>query len=227
MTEQEILLICGMAETGQAQFKERANGRYDIDCGVVAFKGFCGGRLVFGINDKMGGGNTLSYMELQEITNLLKSIASGNVQTAGGAVVVMTILEGKNKPYYDNNGIIWVKNDSDKRKVFDNSELADMMGYCGRYDVDEEAVRAASFDNTTFSDCIFDHDDINGFRHATDLRYIRFRNYLDQVRGWRNDEAHSAPEILDAELREAVHILVTMYVYVIARSITDLEMNGF
>ena len=37
----------------------------------------------------------------------------------------------------------------------------------------------------------------------------------------------ASPEIPDAELREAIHILVTMYAYVISRSITDLEMNGF
>lgn len=34
------------------------------------------------------------------------------------------------------------------------------------------------------------------------------------------------PEIHDAQLREAVHILITMCAYVISRSITDLEMNG-
>lgn len=44
------------------------------------------------------------------------------------AIVVATIPEGKNKPYHDNIGIIWVKNSADKRKVFDNSELAVMMG---------------------------------------------------------------------------------------------------
>lgn len=70
-----------------------------------------------------------------------------NVPPAGGTVVVATIPEGKNKPYHDNKGIIWVKNGADKRKVFDNSELADMMGDCGRYDADEEAVRNATIDD--------------------------------------------------------------------------------
>jgi predicted HTH transcriptional regulator len=158
MTEKEILQMRDLAEAGQVQFKERANDRYDIGCEMVAFSNSRGGRLIIGINDKSGEINALSFMELQETTNLLTSIASENVipnvlidvenvPTAGGAVVVATIPEGKNKPYHDNKGIIWVKNGADKRKVFDNSELADMMGDCGRYDADEEAVRNATIDD--------------------------------------------------------------------------------
>ncbi len=91
----------------------------------------------------------------------------------------------------------------------------------------ELTTREGSADSTTFADCIFGHESLRRLKHTTDVRYYRFRDYLEKVRGWRNDEAHSAPEIPDAELREAVHVLVTMYAYVIARSITDLEMNGF
>lgn len=161
MTEKEILQLRDLAEAGQVQFKERITkkeDKYDIGCEMVAFSNSRGGRLVIGINDKSGEINALSYMELQETTNLLTSIASENVipnvlidvenvPTTGGAVVVATIPEGKNKPYHDNKGIIWVKNGADKRKVFDNSELADMMGDCGRYYADEEAVRDASIEN--------------------------------------------------------------------------------
>lgn len=160
MTEKEILQLRDLAEAGQVQFKERITkkeDKYDIGCEMVAFSNSRGGRLVIGINDKSGEINALSYMELQETTNLLTSIASENVipnvlidvenvPTTGGAVVVATIPEGKNKPYHDNKGIIWVKNGADKRKVFDNSELADMMGDCGRYYADEEAVRDASIE---------------------------------------------------------------------------------
>lgn len=161
MIEKEILQLRDLAEAGQVQFKERITNKedkYDIGCEMVAFSNSRGGRLVIGINDKSGEINALSYMELQETTNLLTSIASENVipnvlidvenvPTTGGAVVVATIPEGKNKPYHDNKGIIWVKNGADKRKVFDNSELADMMGDCGRYYADEEAVRDASIED--------------------------------------------------------------------------------
>lgn len=158
MTEQELFQIRDLAEAGQVQFKERANDRYDISCEMVAFSNSHGGRLVIGINDKSGAINALSYKELQETTNLLTSIASenvipniliniDNVSTDGGTVIVATILEGKNKPYHDNKGIIWVKNGADKRKVFDNSELAEMMSECGNFNPDEAAVSNATLED--------------------------------------------------------------------------------
>lgn len=154
MTEQDILRLRDLAEAGQLQFKERIfnkDDKYEIGCEMVAFSNSHGGRIIIGINDKTGGINALSYKELQETTNLLTNIASENVipnvlieventSVTGGAVVVATIPEGKNKPYHDNKGVIWVKNGADKRKVFDNAELAEMMSECGNFDPDEAAV---------------------------------------------------------------------------------------
>lgn len=158
MTEQELLQMRDLAEAGKVQFKERANDRYDIGCEMVAFSNSRGGQLVIGINDKSGAINALSYVELQETTNLLTSIASENVipnvlidvenvPVTGGAVVIATIPEGKNKPYHDNKGVIWVKSGADKRKVFDNSELAEMMSECGNFDPDEAAVQNATIED--------------------------------------------------------------------------------
>lgn len=158
MTEQELLQLRDLAEDGKVQFKERVTDRYEIGCEMVAFSNSRGGKLVIGINDKSGTINALSFMELQETTNLLTSIASenvipnvlidvDNVPTSGGAAVIATISEGKNKPYHDNKGIIWVKNGADKRKVFDNSELAEMMSECGSFAPDEVAVPNATIDD--------------------------------------------------------------------------------
>ena len=161
MTDQDILQLRDLAEAGQVQFKERIvskDDKYDIGCEMVAFSNSRGGRLIIGINDKSGHINALSYQELQETTNLLTNIASENVipnvlidvdnaPVTGGAVVIATIPEGKNKPYHDNKGVIWVKNGADKRKVFDNSELAEMMSECGNFDPDEAGVPNASIED--------------------------------------------------------------------------------
>ena len=40
-------------------------------------------------------------------------------------------------------------------------------------------------------------------------------------------EQELAGMIWGIKLRNAVHILVAMYAYVVANTITDLEMNGF
>ena len=137
------------------QFKERILDKYDIACELVAFSNSHGGKLVVGIKDKTGETNALSYSEVQETTNLLSDIASENVvpsilikidtvEVEDGNLVIATVKEGLNKPYHDNKGIVWVKNGADKRKVFDNAELAEMMTDCGSFAPDEAGVRDAT-----------------------------------------------------------------------------------
>lgn len=158
MTEKDILNMRDLAEAGKVQFKERITSSYEIGCEMVAFSNSHGGRIIIGIHDKTGKVNGLSYSELQETTNLLSNIASENVlpnilidienvPVEDGAIVVATIPEGKNKPYHDNKGIIWMKNGSDKRRVFDNAELAEMMADCGSFSPDEAAVDNATVDD--------------------------------------------------------------------------------
>ena len=142
-------------EVSGVQFKERILDKYDIACELVAFSNSHGGKLVVGIKDKTGEPNALSYSEVQETTNLLSDIASENVvpsilikidtvEVEDGNLVVATVKEGLNKPYHDNKGIVWVKNGADKRKVFDNAELAEMMTDCGSFAPDEAGVRDAT-----------------------------------------------------------------------------------
>ena len=142
-------------EVSGVQFKERILDKYDIACELVAFSNSHGGKLVIGIKDKTGEINAMSYSEVQETTNLLSDIASENVvpsilikidtvEVEEGNLVVATVKEGLNKPYHDNKGIVWVKNGADKRKVFDNAELAEMMTDCGSFAPDEAGVRDAT-----------------------------------------------------------------------------------
>ena len=151
----DILKQIEAGEVSGVQFKERALDKYDIGCELVAFSNARGGKLVVGVNDKTGKINALSYSEVQETTNLLSDIASENVvpsilinvdtvEVEDGNLVIATVKEGLNKPYHDNKGIVWVKNGADKRKVFDNAELAEMMTDCGSFAPDEAGVSDAT-----------------------------------------------------------------------------------
>ena len=151
----DILKQIKAGEVSGMQFKERILDKYDIACELVAFSNSQGGKLVVGIKDKTGETNALSYSEVQETTNLLSGIASENVvpsilikidtvEVEDGTLVIATVKEGLNKPYHDNKGIVWVKNGADKRKVFDNAELAEMMTDCGSFAPDEAGVRDAT-----------------------------------------------------------------------------------
>ena len=151
----DILKQIKAGEVSGVQFKERILDKYDIACELVAFSNSHGGKLVVGIKDKTGETNALSYSEVQETTNLLSDIASENVvpsilikidtvEVEDGNLVIAIVKEGLNKPYHDNKGIVWVKNGADKRKVFDNAELAEMMTDCGSFAPDEAGVRDAT-----------------------------------------------------------------------------------
>ena len=151
----DILKQIKAGEVSGVQFKERILDKYDIACELVAFSNSHGGKLVVGIKDKTGETNALSYSEVQETTNLLSDIASENVvpsilikidtvEVEDGNLVIATVKEGLNKPYHDNKGIVWVKNGADKRKVFDNAKLAEMMTDCGSFAPDEAGVRDAT-----------------------------------------------------------------------------------
>ena len=151
----DILKQIKAGEVSGVQFKERILDKYDIACELVAFSNSHGGKLVIGIKDKTGEINAMSYSEVQETTNLLSDIASENVvpsilikidtvEVEDGNLVIATVKEGLNKPYHDNKGIVWVKNGADKRKVFDNAELAEMMTDCGSFAPDEAGVRDAT-----------------------------------------------------------------------------------
>ena len=154
MTKEEIFKLRDSAEQTRVQFKERVtrDNRYDVSCEMVAQSNFHGGYIVVGLDDKTGRVNPLSYQEVQETTNLLRSIASDSVLPSilidtetvaveGGSLVVATVKEGLNKPYHDGKGIVWVKQSSDKRRVFDNAELAEMMSQSGTFAPDETAVK--------------------------------------------------------------------------------------
>ena len=107
MTKEDILSLRDTAEQTRVQFKERVtrDNKYDVGCEMVAQSNSCGGMIVVGIDDKTGRINPLSFVEVQETTNLLGSLASEgvvpqilldieNVQMEGGVIVVATVKQG-------------------------------------------------------------------------------------------------------------------------------------
>lgn len=77
--------------------------------------------------------------------------------------------------------------------------------------------------DTTFSDALFAFDCLRGLRNNNDTRYANFKQYLEWVRQWRNEEAHIAPNADESEIKTATHILVTMYVFVASQIFSKLK----
>jgi predicted HTH transcriptional regulator len=155
-TAEYIKQIIPQGETTTVQFKIRLEEAYKIGVEMVALSNTQGGILVIGVDDKTGYISGLSFEEIQQTNALLVNAASENVKPAiviatetvnvdGQNIIVATIHKGKDKPYKDNKGIIWVKNGSDKRKVFSNSELRVMMQSCGNLSADCDSVEGTSY----------------------------------------------------------------------------------
>ena len=157
MTVEELENIIRHSEVSRVQFKERIDDNYKIGTEMVAFSNSRGGYLLIGVRDKTGEMNPLSPDELRETNNSLSNIATQNVDPRigietdtvsvdGGSIIVVTIREGVNKPYKDNKGIIWAKQGSDKRRIVDNNEIAEMMEECGTF-IPEVASVDATIDD--------------------------------------------------------------------------------
>ncbi len=169
MNREQLLKLISLGETSTVQMKERIDDAAKVGSELVAFSNSHGGRLIVGVNDKTGKVNSLNFEELQRTTQLLGNVASDHVvppiiidvetvDMGDGGVVVATVKEGTNKPYHDNKGVVWVKNGADKRKVFDNTEVAEMLAQSGNLFPDSIAVPGTSIgdlDDETLKQYLF------------------------------------------------------------------------
>ena len=131
--------IIKLGESSRVQFKERMPHSDNMAHELIAFSNSKGGMIVFGINDKTGELNGLSFNEIQQINQQIVNIASQKVYPPvflttetvsldGNQLLFVFVDEGLSKPYKDLNGTIYLKNGSDKRKVTSNDEIARLLG---------------------------------------------------------------------------------------------------
>jgi predicted HTH transcriptional regulator len=192
MTSEELLEIVSCGETSTVQFKERMPYPDSIAAELIAFSNSKGGIILFGVNDKTGGLNGLSFDEIRELNQRIVNIASAKiyppvyvatetVSVDNQKIVVITVDEGLAKPYKDANGTIYVKNGADKRKVTSNEEIARLLG-----------SRSLAADETL----VFDSS-------IEDLDTWRFREYFEkefgasiESRGLTMEKAAAAKKVM-------------------------------
>lgn len=151
----ELLEIIQQGENSLVQFKERINDAHSISQELVALSNSDGGIIIVGVNDQSGLPNGLSFQELQSVNNLLVNAASNNVHPSiiiwtetvrmgEHNLAVVHVTEGLNKPYKDRNGVIWLKNGSDKRRVTANEEIARLLQSSKNLFADEMTIQGSS-----------------------------------------------------------------------------------
>lgn len=158
MTQEELKDIARCGETTTIQFKEQFTGQKEIAKEMIAFANTLGGQIFFGIKDKTGELVGLSYDEIQTISRELGNAANEHVRPTiyittdvvraeGKHFLVCAVAQGKNKPYKNLNGEIWVKQGADKRRITENSEILALFQDSGSYQADAAGMQETSFND--------------------------------------------------------------------------------
>ena len=134
MTEEIFKDLCLCGETTKVQFKQAFTSQREIAKEMIAFANSKGGVIMFGVEDKTGKLVGLSYEQIQQTSRELGNAANEQVRPTiyietevvrveNKHFLVCSVEQGKNKPYKNLNGEIWVKQGADKRRVTENTEI--------------------------------------------------------------------------------------------------------
>ncbi len=153
MDLQELKAIVAKGEDGWHQFKEDVRSGDSLAAEIVAFSNSEGGRIFIGVSNQ-GILKGLSRIDIDRVNQLISNAANQqvrspvSVQTENIAlgnhriVIVVTVSEGIDKPYFDNQGVIWLKNGSDKRRVNSKEELRRLFQEVDLIHADEVPTKA-------------------------------------------------------------------------------------
>jgi ATP-dependent DNA helicase RecG len=153
----EVINLIAGGETSTVQFKLNVTNATSIAQEMVAFSNTRGGYILIGVNDKTGEVDGLSFHDIQRINNLLSTAAADHVKSPisietetvevepGKRIIVARIPEGAGKPYKDKDGLIFIKNGSDKRKVTSNEEIMRMLQHSGSMYAEEQTLTHCTY----------------------------------------------------------------------------------
>ncbi|GAG90162.1 unnamed protein product, partial [marine sediment metagenome] len=150
----ELLEILEKGEDSRHQFKTNITNPESLAGEMVAFANAEGGMIIIGANDN-GQPIGLTQDDIRRINQLVSNTASNNVKNpinpftenvkvVNKLLMVVNISEGTDKPYMDNNGVIWIKSGSDKRRVTSREELRRLFQNSDLVHADEIPVTGTS-----------------------------------------------------------------------------------
>lgn len=156
-------------EVSRLQFKADVRNVDALATEMVAFANSEGGQILIGVGDN-GELNGISRSEVGRINQLISNAASQHVRSPispltdnvavdkGRIVIVVTIPKGIDKPYFDKNGVIWLKSGADKRRVNSKEELRRLFQMSDQFHADELPTTAGidALDKLRFRDFLRD-----------------------------------------------------------------------
>lgn len=169
MTVKSILTQIALGEDSTHQFKVDVRNGESLAAEMVAFANSGGGPLFIGVEDD-GATPGLSVEDVARINQLISNAASQlvrsplTVQTEnvalenGRIVILLKVPRGIDRPYFDKNGVIWLKTGTDKRRVNSKEELRRLFQMTDQFHADELPTKAGvdKLDKLRFRDFLRD-----------------------------------------------------------------------
>lgn len=159
MNALELLDIISNKETSTVQFKREITHNDSMAAEIIAMANSLGGMILLGVVDKTG--DIVGVDLNSNINERIANIATNNVnppiyiqteivtieKEVPSKILVVHIPHNSSRIYKDNNGAIWVKQGSDKRRVTDDSEILRLYQRSGNLLADEMEVHGTSIDD--------------------------------------------------------------------------------
>ncbi len=169
MNLSELKAQVALGEDSRRQFKQDVTNADGLAAEMAAFSNSEGGVIFLGVADDgtLPGltradvsrlnqliGNTASQHVRSPLTVQTENIGVGNERV----VIVLTIPKGQDKPYFDRNGVIWLKSGADKRRVNSKEELRRLFQSVDQFHADELPTKAdiGKLDKLRFRDFLRD-----------------------------------------------------------------------
>jgi len=170
MTPEELYSMISAGEDSHRQFKQDITNADTLAAEMAAFANAKGGTIFIGVADDSSVIG-LSLKDVGRINQLISNSASQHVKSPltvktenicidnKRIVIVLTVPKGQDKPYFDKNGVIWLKTGADKRRVNSREELCRLFQSVDQFHADELPTKAG----------------------IEKLDKLRFRNFLHKV----------------------------------------------
>lgn len=169
MTLDQFLARIAIGEDSTRQFKADVRNADSLASEMAAFANTNGGVIFVGVADD-GSTPGLSGHDVARINQLASNAASQLVRSPlavqtenvvlenGRIAIVLTVPKGIDKPYFDKNGVIWLKAGADKRRVNSKEELRRLFQFTNQFHADELPTKAGidKLDKLRFRDFLRD-----------------------------------------------------------------------
>ena len=167
MNREELKRLVALGEDSGRQFKADIRNPDSLASDLVAFSNGAGGVVLIGVADD-GSLPGLDSEDVHRVNQLIANAATQHMRSPispstenvavgeGRVVIVLTIPDGLDRPYFDRQGVIWVKAGSDKRRIQSKEELRRLFQSVDLLHADEVPTKAdvAAIDRLRFREFV-------------------------------------------------------------------------